>query len=81
MSRIILMWEDQRFRNVNLTTEQAKLCYPGLVMQEQVELLWKPDIYFDGTINGVIMKILPKHTSIRKYSLCTGGIYGQKHKA
>ena len=58
VSRIILMWYDKRFRNSNLTTEEAKMCYPGLVRQEQVEELWKPDIYFQGTMNGVTMKII-----------------------
>ena len=29
------------------------MCYHGIVRQEQVDELWKPDIYFDGTIDEV----------------------------
>ena len=39
---------------INITQEQESMCYPGLVRQEQVDKLWKPDIYFDGTMDGVI---------------------------
>ena len=47
------MWLDQRFMNINLTTEQARMCYPGIVRKEQMDMLWKPDLRFDGIIDGV----------------------------
>ena len=47
------MWLDQRFMNINLTTEQARMCYPGIVRKEQIDMLWKPDLRFDGIIDGV----------------------------
>ena len=29
------------------------MCYPGIIMTEQVDDFWKPDIYIDGIIDGV----------------------------
>ena len=40
-----------------MTTEEAKKCYPGVVRQEQVDELWKPDIYIDGSIEDVYLEI------------------------
>ena len=47
------MWADLIFVNQNITEEQEKLCFPGIVKQEQHDDLWKPDILFDGIIDGV----------------------------
>ena len=51
--RIVLMWWDRRFMNSNITDEEAKMCYPGIVRADQAEDMWKPDIFIDGTIDGV----------------------------
>ena len=37
----------------NMTIAQTKMCYPGIVRKEQVDELWKPGIYIDGTVDGV----------------------------
>ena len=29
------------------------MCYPGIIMTEQVDDFWKPDIYIDGILDGV----------------------------
>ena len=51
--RIVLMWWDRRFMNSNVTDEEVKMCYPGIVRADQAEDLWKPDVFIDGTIDGV----------------------------
>ena len=51
--RIVLIWQDQRFMKSNMTIAQTKMCYPGIVRKEQVDELWKPGIYIDGTVDGV----------------------------
>ena len=39
--------------NRNISYEQFKMCSLGLIGPDQVDGLWKPDIYIDGTIDGV----------------------------
>ena len=57
--RITLQWHDKQFIQSNLTSKEANMCYPGIVRQEQVDELWKPDIYIDGTMDKVNRTILP----------------------
>ena len=47
-----------------MTSKQTKECYRGIVGLEQVDDLWKPDIYIDETVDGVniyiiFQKVLP----------------------
>ena len=37
----------------NMTIAHTKMCYPGIIREEQVDELWKPGIYIDGTVDGV----------------------------
>ena len=49
----MLDWHDTRFADKNFTREEAWKCFPGMVRSEQVDDLWKPDIFLEGTMDGV----------------------------
>ena len=49
----MLVWHDTRFVDNNFTDEQALKCFPGMVRSEQVDDVWKPDIFLEGTMDGV----------------------------
>lgn len=51
--RIVLDWQDTRFADKNFTREEAWKCFPGMVRSEQVDDVWKPDIFLEGTMDGV----------------------------
>ena len=51
-------WNDERFRSGNVTIKQTKECYRWIVGPEQVDDLWKPDIYIDETVDGVNIYII-----------------------
>ena len=48
----MLAWVDIRFVDSNFTDDRALRC-SGMVRSEQVNDVWKPDIFLEGTMDGV----------------------------
>ena len=49
----MFVWYDTRFVDKNFTDAQALKCFPGMILPEQVDEIWKPDIFLEGTMDGV----------------------------
>ncbi len=56
--RLVLIWQDERFIDSNFTRADAKKCFPGTIRPDQVDDIWKPDVYIDGTMDGVRLDII-----------------------
>ena len=49
----MFVWYDTRFVDKNFTDAEALKCFPGMIRPEQVDEIWKPDIFLEGTMDGV----------------------------
>ena len=60
LHRIVLIWQDNRFVDGNFTEDEALNCFPGMFRPEQVDEVWKPDIFLEGTMDGVKISALKR---------------------
>ena len=55
----------------NFTDDQALICFPGMVRSEQVNDVWKPDIFLEGTMDGVNIALQKEASSASRLISCT----------
>ena len=70
------MWWDPRFKDLNVSDQEARKCYPGNVRQDQMDELWKPDIRFDGIIDRVCVIGTSEFSLLSVVTFITAGISG-----
>ena len=44
------MWYDERFKKTNISSKDVDMCY---INPEQIDDLWKPDIFIDRAMDEV----------------------------